>query len=271
MKLDRSRRSQCSKWYGVRLALKGVCICYEPDLVLTVAMHISKKSIKITFKNTSRVARSRGALVWDCASVFWRCLSSLLGPVFEKLCTCFCCVLTLACFLLQSEDFIKQPFATSRWFLNRWKLTHLVQLHNLMSPVHFCLWISPTNATDLLQQRNWEQQDAVTLMSEKTQTQILAKDFCWKLLSAWEFRLSAFKLVREPECRMAKLNQSARSTASKCPVAALLLMLNKWNDGSVVPLALWIYICRAMTKKTWRLSHSSNNYFPLHPSLGRRM
>lgn len=41
---------------------------------------------------------------------------------------------------------------------------------------------------------------------------------------------------------MAKLNQSARSTASKCPVAALLLMLNKWNDGSVVPLALNLYL-----------------------------
>lgn len=68
---------------------------------------------------------------------------------------------------------------------------------------------------------------------------------------------------------MAKLNRSATSTASKCPVAGLLLMLNKWNDGSVMPLALCIYICRAMTKKTWRLSHSSNNYFPLHPGLGK--
>lgn len=68
---------------------------------------------------------------------------------------------------------------------------------------------------------------------------------------------------------MAKLNQSATSTAGKCPVAGPLLMANKGNDRSVVPLALCIYICRAMTKKTWRLSHSSNNYFPLHPSLGK--
>lgn len=83
------------------------------------------------------------------------------------------------------------------------------------------------------------------------------------------FRLSTFKFKWELECYVAKLTQSATSTASSCLVAALLLMLNTWKDRSVVPVALGIYIYRALTKKAWRLSHSSNNYLPLHPGLGK--
>lgn len=70
----------CSEW---------ACICCEPDLVLIATVQNlkkKKKGIKITLKNplTSQVARSRGALVWDCVSVFWRCLCPSLGLAFRE-------------------------------------------------------------------------------------------------------------------------------------------------------------------------------------------
>lgn len=63
------------------------------------------------------------------------------------------------------------------------------------------------------------------------------------------FRLCTFNFKWEPECCVAKLTQSATSTATTCPVAALLFVLNTGKDRSLVPVALGIYNCRALTKK----------------------
>lgn len=130
---------QCSKFYGVWIALKGACVCCGPDSVFIATVQNSKKKKKKhpgKSQSTSQAARSRGALVWGCVSAFWSCLCSVRSL------SLLCCVLTPSCFLLQLETFSKQPLATWWWLLNCCQLTHLVQPHHLMSPVCFCLWIS---------------------------------------------------------------------------------------------------------------------------------
>lgn len=135
-----------------------------------------------------------------------------------------------------------------------------------MSPVCSCLWISTCS-----RHRSLAAEELRAALMSKGKT---IPNYQWRILaeccpSVQCFRLSTFQFKWEPECCMAKLTQSATSTASTCPVAALLLMGNTWKGRSVVPVALGISICRALTKNTWRLSHSSNNYLPLHPGLGK--
>lgn len=204
----------CSEW---------ACICCEPDLVLIATVQNlkkKKKGIKITLKNplTSQVARSRGALVWDCVSVFWRCLCPSLGLAFREvvyllLLCANACLLSLAVGRLHQTAICHFLVVPKLLKTNTLSTTSQPNVSYLFLSLNLNLLMPWSLAAKELRAAG-----AVTLMSKKNQIQILVKVFCWKLPSMQGFRLSAFKLTWEPGCHIAKLNQSATSAASKCPV-----------------------------------------------------
>lgn len=260
---------QCSKWCGVWIALEGAHVCCGPDSLLIATLQNSKKGIQLTLRAPVRQPEAEelwfGVVRLRSGAVSALCWPRAGRSLYLLLLCANACLLSLAAGRLQQSAFCH--------FMVAPKLLPTNTLSTASPPNVSCPFLS-LNLNLLTPpipcSTGTQSSQAVALMSKGKTIPNISEGFWLKaaLLCSVSGFLH-FKFKRESEHCMVKQNQSATSTASTRPVAALLLMFSTGRDRSVVPVALGIYNWKALTKKSWRLSHSSNNYLPLHPGLGK--